>query len=114
MKCLSSSPFRLPLGFYQSEILLQIKIHFVSDDYEHGRGAVINWKAYDKADGLKEQTQEPMTEIFIDFESGWPWNTVPHDQSEFADAYDWKLGRGYTNSIGTGPRRDRTTQSICK
>ena len=36
------------------------------------------------------------------------------DNSEFEDAFAWKLGRGYTNSIGTGPRRDRTTQSVCK
>ena len=50
-------------------------------------------------------------QIFISLK---PVFTNNPDTTEFEEAFAWKLGRGYTNSIGTGPRRDRTTQSICE
>ena len=58
-----------------------------------------------------------MDEIFIEekinFEDGWPWWFKLTDEN-YPGAYQWKLNRGYTSSVGTGPKADRTTQSVCK
>jgi hypothetical protein len=59
-----------PMGFTETDSN-EIKIHFVSDDYEHGRGAVINWKIHDKAAEISQLSDEKFEEIFIDFEDGW-------------------------------------------
>ena len=58
-----------------------------------------------------------MDDIFIEekinFEDGWPWWFKLTDE-DYPGAYQWKLNRGYTSSVGTGPKADRTTQSVCK
>ena len=58
-----------------------------------------------------------MDEIFIEekinFEDGWPWWFKLTDE-DYPGAYQWKLNRGYTSSVGTGPKADRTTQSVCE
>ena len=56
---------------YFSLSIFQIKIHFKSDDYEHGRGAVINWRAYSRNEILMNKTADGLKELFIDFEEGW-------------------------------------------
>ena len=47
----------------------------------------------------------------IDFEEGWPWNFRTRDPN-YPDAFEWKLNRGYTNSVGTGPKADRKVQKF--
>ena len=71
----------------------------------------INWKSYKKDVKIKELKEDFFTEQVIDFEEGWPWNFITRDPA-YPDAFEWKLNRGYTNSVGTGPKSDRTTQSV--
>ena len=71
----------------------------------------INWKSYKKDAKIEELKEDFFTEQVIDFEEGWPWNFITRDPA-YPDAFEWKLNRGYTNSVGTGPKSDRTTQSV--
>ena len=84
---------------------------FVSDDNEHGRGVAINWKSYKKSEKIASLKADNFTEQVIDFEEGWPWYFITRDPN-YPDAFEWKLNRGYTNSVGTGPKADRQVQTL--
>ena len=84
---------------------------FVSDDNEHGRGVAINWKSYKKSEKIASLKADNFTEQVIDFEEGWPWYFITRDP-DYPDAFEWKLNRGYTNSVGTGPKADRQVQTL--
>ena len=62
----------------------------MSDDSEHGRGAVVNWKSYKKSEQLNSLKESDFQEQIIDFEDGWPWNFITEDP-EYPNAYPWKL-----------------------
>ena len=99
-----------PMGFIETDSS-KVRFKFVSDDNEHGRGVAINWKSYKKSDKIASLKAENFTEQVIDFEEGWPWNFITRDPN-YPDAFEWKLNRGYTNSVGTGPKADRQVQQL--
>ena len=79
-----------PMGFIETDSS-KIRIKFITDDTEHGRGAVVNWKSYNKENKSKDMIENIFEEENVDFESGWPWYWKLED-SDYPNAYPWKIG----------------------
>ena len=77
-----------------------VNIEFTSDDDQEGSGFVVKFKMI-----LKEPSK-----IDCDFEQGICPGWV-QAQNGKTDVFDWDLGRGKTESDGTGPDYDHTFQN---